>query len=918
MTKAAADTAVWQDAVSRAREYAPYLAESLTLYPDCAAQLQALGPARYLQSLSENLPEKIGPLSDEMALLRQYKRHAHLAIAVSDIAKIWDWVQVTEALTQIADTGMARLLCAVVREQGVDGPLDNPLPGLFVLAVGKYGARELNYSSDIDFCVFYDADVITLPNMARAERTLIKIVQNLIAGFERITPDGYIFRADLRLRPDPRSNSVAVSTLTAERYYETLGQNWERAAMIKARICGGDRDVGQAFIKDVLTPFIWRRSLDYAAIEDIHSIKRQVHNAKSGHDIKAAGHHLKLGYGGIREIEFYAQTQQLILGGREPRLRTMRTVDALAALTAFKAVDQQDCDALTQHYAVLRKFEHAAQMINDAQTHIAPEDDDARRALAALAGYGSLADFDTDLVRILRDVHARYVALFPGSEALSLPEGSLSFTGVEPGPATLQTLSALGFENGARVWHDMAAWLGGRIAATRTERARELLTRLAPRLIKICSDHGDADTAFAAFAQFFTGLNGGVGLLSMFVQEPARLSDIIALMTNSPYLSDRIGDNPALLDAMIDPRFLQINLAEIGTHYKAALAGIDDFETAMNAARRLVHEDQFRVNASALSHHLSLADSRRALSRIADHSVAAMLPVAAKEAERISGALAGDYAVLALGKAGGQELSLSSDLDVMMVYAPHDRDDPAALRAFTKLTQRFVSALSAVTAEGRLYEIDMALRPSGRSGPVAVSVDAFLRYYQEKAWTWEFMALTRARVIAASTEPFAAQLDSLVGTALAAKRDDLDKPRDVADMLHRLRREKPARAAWDIKQCVGGLRDCEFIAQKLCIMTPDAHNRPPQSTLAMIDNAAARGRINADDAETVTAAVTFFHDLTQAFTLTVGTIAFDPNTAYLSTIANLMDTDVETLTQWRDQHVAAITAVVNRVILNAA
>ena len=909
-------------AVDIARCHAPYLAESLSLFPDCVSGLKNTAPEDYLQTLFADLPDIIGDLDSEMAVLRRLKRHAHLAIALCDISGIWDWDAVTEHLTQLSDIGMWRLLQCCAAAQGIEGTADNPVPGLFILAVGKYGARELNYSSDIDFCVFYDPDIIALPNMARAERTLIKFVQSLIAGFERITVDGYVFRTDLRLRPDPRSNAVAVSTLTAERYYETLGQNWERAAMIKARVCGGDAVAGQNFIDHVLTPFIWRRSLDYAAIEDIHSIKRQIHATKSGDDISAAGHHLKLGYGGIREIEFYAQTQQLILGGRQAQLRTMRTVDALRALTAFKAIDPEICDSLISDYATLRKMEHAAQMMEDAQTHISPVDDADRTRLAALTGYSNLADFDLDLVSLLKRVHGHYVDLFPDSESLSSPVGSLSFTGVEPGPGTQKTLITLGFKDTDFVWQSMSSWLGGRIPATRTERARELLTRLAPKLISICSDAPNPDLAFRAFSGFFTRLSAGVALLSMFLQEPDRLADIIAMMTSSERLSDILSFQPAILDAMIEPSFLQIDMTDLGAGYAALVGdntddendGAGDFEDAMNAVRRAVHEDQFRINAAVLSGRLPVNDAASALSRVADCAVQTMLPVAAQETCRVTGPLQGDYAVLALGKAGGQELSLSSDLDVMVIYRPYS-DDLDIHRQFTKLTQRFVSAISAVTAEGRLYDIDMALRPSGRSGPVAVSVDAFMRYYREKAWTWEFMALTRARVVASSSPEFAAQLDGDVVSALYAPRDDLDTAGDIADMLARLRREKPARGPWDVKQMDGGLRDIEFIVQKAYLLQSACELNPrPISTEAMI-KALTKGLHHASlDVTALADATQFYHQLTQALTMTVGTLSTELDDHQTTHIAKILDIEAADLTARRDDYALKILNMTERYI----
>jgi len=322
--------------------------------------------------------------------------------------------------------------------------------------------------------------------MKKAGRTLIRLVKDLIKGLEQRMAEGYIFRTDLRLRPDPRSNAIVVSTQTAERYYETLGQNWERAALIKARICAGDRDVGEMFKRDVLSPFIWRRSLDYAAIEDIQAIKRQI-DARSGGDLScAAGHHVKLGRGGIREIEFYAQVQQLILGGRHPKLRKIRTLDALQALTDSGFVSQDVTTILSRCYGLLRDLEHVIQMRRDEQDHILPIDDETRSSLAMLRGYDSLAEFDNEAMDGFKEVSRLYRALYPDADSLAADQGSLVFTGVEPDPATLETLNEMGFQREVDVWHAMSEWLGGRITATRTVRARELLTRLAPQLLQAC------------------------------------------------------------------------------------------------------------------------------------------------------------------------------------------------------------------------------------------------------------------------------------------------------------------------------------------------------------------------------------------------------------------------------------------------
>lgn len=805
----------YKDAIGRINDYAPYLADGLTAFPDIHDHFNKGGTPQDILDIYNQ--KYLGPIADydvEMSQLRILKRAVHLICAIADLSQKWSWVEVTHALSNLADTAVQRILRAAAIGAGIDGRDDNPVPGLFIIAMGKHGARELNYSSDIDFTVFYDPDVISLPDMSRAERSIIRLTRDLIKGLEQRTTDGYIFRTDLRLRPDPRSNSVAVSTHAAERYYEALGQNWERAALIKARICAGDKTVGEAFKSHVLSPFIWRRSLDFAAIEDIQAIKRQIDARSGGALVTTAGHHVKLGRGGIREIEFYAQVQQLILGGRYPELRQMRTLDALKALSDAGFLAPKITAELSYYYAKLRELEHSVQMQFDAQDHILPKDDKARESLAKFRGIQNLEDFDAAALSVFKNVARIYRDLYPQADSLATDEGSLVFTGVEPDPETLKTLEQMGFTRSSDVWMAMSEWLGGRIMATRTVRSREFLTRLAPQILKSCQMTGRADHAFFAFARFFTNLRAGVQALSLFVQKPKWLEQLIGFMALSERISDQLAQDPSIMDAMVEPDYLSLNISHIKVSFGALELERLDFETAMNAVRVLVKELRFRLTLSALSGKMTTPEIMAFCSVLADDVISALLPVAVRETERIFGSIKGEFAVVGLGKLGGEEMRLGSDLDMMLIYNPSP-DGESRPDIYSKLTQRLMSVLSVITGEGGLYEVDLTLRPSGRAGPVAVNLEAFKRYYNKKAWAWEFMALTRARIITASSEPFSQQLQSTLRSAMAVHRPDLDFKADITKMLRRTHEAKPASFAWDIKNAVGGLRDIEYIAQSL-------------------------------------------------------------------------------------------------------
>ena len=849
--------------IANARSCAPYLAMLLEKWPRTVEGLRGQSPEAMFANLLADIQQ--ADLSELKITLRQTKQKVHLLAALCDLAGVWDWAQVCQCLSDFADKSMQVLIAVISKEMAFEGTEGNPVPGLFVLALGKYGACELNYSSDIDLIVFYDPERVKLPNPARAERTLIRFVQKLMRGFDDVSEHGYVFRTDLRLRPDPRATTVAVSTRTAERYYESLGQNWERAAMIKGRAVGGDRAAADEFIRNVLTPFIWRRSMDFHAIDDVHSIKRQIQGGAKPEDIVAAGHDVKLGVGGIREIEFFVQVQQLILGGRNSELRTQRTVDGLQALAEGGFSDPDNARILQEKYAVLRDAEHRVQMYADAQSHTWPKDDIRRKQLAALSGFDNVEDCETGLKQTFLQVHSIYRDLFAGEEDLSTERGSLVFTGVEPEAITLKTFEAYKFERGSEIWQIMADWLGGRMPATRTERARELLTRLAPRIIEACGSTGTPDAAFFSFAEFATKLKAGVTLFSLFLSQPSALTSLVDMLAMAPRLGQQLAARPSLIDALTNPNFFNSKMVIAPDSYAKLMPDDVDFETAMNIVRRAVHEDHFMFTARLLD-GANPAQAGEILSDIAEAAIIALLPQAVQDVERIYGPVVGDFWVLGLGKLGGRELSLKSDLDIMLVY--EDGENNSGRNVFNKLTRRIITALSSITAEGGLYEVDMALRPSGRAGSLAVSVSAFEKYYHDDAWTWEFMALTRGRVIAASTSEFHAKLENITAKALQTKDYAGDLTQDVLDMHQRLKDEKADFGRWDIKNTDGGLRDVEFIAQYLMLK-----HKPkiiPHATLDMLALVRDKKWLANEQVDILMHATKLYQALQQVLAVTVG------------------------------------------------
>ncbi len=759
--------------------------------------------------------------------LRRLKSDVHLLIALADLGGVWGLDRVTEALTGFADAAVQSALAVVAHDARSRGKLSlsdpalGPVPGLFCLALGKHGACELNYSSDIDICVFYAPAVLASASTDEAQGLALASTQKLAALLQERTADGYVFRVDLRLRPDPAATPLAMPAPAALIYYETAGQNWERAAMIKARPCAGDLAEAERFLAE-LRPFIWRRTLDYAAIADIQAIKRQIHVHKVDERLSAPGHNLKLGAGGIREIEFFVQTQQLILGGRDARLRAPRTLDALAALADAGHVAPEAAQALSADYRQLRDLEHRVQMIADEQTHILPMADAARSVVAALAGYDDLAAFDAQVSHLLHRVNARYGELFAQDEGLSSPFGSLVFTGVDDDPETLQTLARMGFANPAQVSAQIRNWHYGRIPATRSERGRELFTRLAPRLLEAARRTGSPDTAFNRFADFFSRLSSGVQIQSLFLAQRELFTMVVEILAFAPSVAATLSRQPGSLDSLLDAHFFdRVQPAEMTTALRRAVGGAGDFEAAIGAARRAHREQAFRIGVQVITGAIDAEQAGQAFAALADACVVELARISLAETERLGGAFAGEAAVVALGKTGSREMNAQSDLDLMTLYTASSDTAASALRGwgaetfYTRFTQRLITALSAPTADGDLYKVDLQLRPSGRAGPVAVSLSTFRHYYQADAETWEAMALTRGRVVWASTPAFAEEAGAAIQAALRQPRDAARTARDAADMRALMARERPARGLWDLKLAPGGLVDIEFAAQVL-------------------------------------------------------------------------------------------------------
>jgi glutamate-ammonia-ligase adenylyltransferase len=865
----------------------PFLGQLLVEELPFALSVFREGPDRAIDRALAGLGAS-GAGKPEAALMRDLRiarRRVALAVALADTAGAWDLGRVTGALSDFAGRALRLATAHLLAAAHESGELHLAHPddperesGFVLIAMGKLGAGELNYSSDIDLIALYDREKASYTGRRTVQDCFVRMTHGLVRLLQDRTPEGYVFRVDLRLRPDPASTPPALSVRAAETYYESMGQNWERAAMIKARPVAGDLAAGAEFLVH-LKPYVWRRNLDFAAIRDIHSIKRQIHAHKGHKAIAVGGHNIKLGRGGIREIEFFAQTQQLIWGGRMPELRIPDTCGALAALARAGRIGEQAADTLIGAYSFLRAVEHRLQMMEDRQTQTLPAEGPALEEFARFAGYATGAEFGAALVGQLRAVERIYAELFEEQPDLSGP-GNLVFTGTEADPETVKTLERMGFSDGGSVSAAIRAWHHGRYRATRSTRARELLTELMPRLLQTLARTGHPDAAFARFDAFLANLPAGVPLFSMIGANPGLLDLIAEILGGAPRLAEQLSRKPQLLDAVLAPGFGQAppRAPELAAELHGVLDQADDYQEVLDFSRRWLNDKTFQIGVAILRHLIEVDGAGRALSDLADVALNAVHPRVLRNFGELHGPLPGPgLAVVALGKLGGREMTVTSDLDLIFLYEGAEAglasSGPKPLSAahyHARLSQRLINAYTAQTQEGRLYEVDMRLRPSGNAGPIAVSLEGFLRYQEGEAWTWEHMALTRARVIVAEPE-FRTRIEAAIRRILTRPRDAGKLAADVASMRRRMEAHNRPASSWDVKQIAGGLVDVEFVAQYLMLL--HAARRPEvlhTNNVKALKALARHGLLSAEHARTLVEAGRLWRALQGYLRLTTG------------------------------------------------
>lgn len=738
--------------------------------------------------------------------LRMARRRLALVVAIGDLSGRYDLTRVTQTLSDFADRVLDRAIRVAIAERVPGAPAD----GLAAIALGKQGSRELNYSSDIDPILLFDPARLAHRDRDDVDEAAVRVGRRVVELLQARDGDGYVLRVDLRLRPSPEVTPIVLPVEAAIGYYESQALPWERAAFIRARACAGDVGLGARFLTTI-RPFVWRRALDFGTIAEIRGISRRIRDHYAQGQAFGPGFDLKRGRGGIREVEFFAQIHQLIHGGREPALRTPATRDALTALAAADRIDAADAAALTDAYTLFRTIEHRVQMVDDRQTHALPVQPDALDRVARLHGLSGGGDL-LDLLRPHVDRVGRIYDALDGDRPTQIASAA-----IRASPA-----DGSGFADPDAAEARIASWRDGRYPALRSEAAREALTAVLPALIAAIGDAPDPDRALLRLDAIFARLPTAINVLRLIAARPALLALLATILAHAPTLADQLGRRSDLLDGLLDASALDLpgDVASLAAQMRAGERG-DNYERILDRVRKVVNEKRFALGVQILAGASDPLDVSAGYARVAEAAIDVLGSAAVEAFVAVHGRVPdSELVILALGRMGGAQLTHASDLDLIYLFtgrfdAESDGAKPlGAVLYYNRLAQRVSAALSVPTASGPLYEIDTRLRPSGASGPLVVSLDGFDRYQRESAWTWEHMALTRARPIFGSASARGA-VQEIIARVLHGDRTERDVRADAAKMRAEMAAHKPPSGPLDAKLLDGGLVDLEFAVHTL-------------------------------------------------------------------------------------------------------
>jgi glutamate-ammonia-ligase adenylyltransferase len=794
----------WQDAIERAQAHAPFLAGALARLPELAALLAAgdgEAALKWAKRAGEDAP-------DVPAALRRERLAMALALGIGDLAGAFPLDRVMAELSDLADRALDAAIADAIRHRVPDAAP----AGFTALALGKHGAGELNYSSDIDPILLYDPALLPRRERDEPAEAAVRVARRVVETLTAQTAEGYVFRVDLRLRPASEVTPLAISFDAALTHYESSALAWERAAFIRARASAGDVAAGERFLA-AIRPFVWRRSLDFGAIEDIRRLTERIRADHVGPREPGPGFDVKRGRGGIREIEFFAQTHQLIHGGRNPALRQRGTRPALDALAAAGLIAASDATLLGESYDRLRTIEHRLQMVADRQTHRLPPDPAAIDSVAKLDGLPDGAA----LIEELRGITAHVGRLYDGLLGECSPSGSAP---APAGSALAARIDALGLPEPDKMAARIEGWSDGRMRALRSPAAQAAFEDLLPSLLAALANAADPERALARWESLVAGLPSAVNLFRLLEARPGLAELVLRILTLAPTLADELARRTGLLDPLIDSTAL--DLPGPVDALAARMCNDGDYEARLDQIREVVGELRFALGVQLVEAAHDPLEIAAALCRVAEAALICAAEAASAEFAAAHGRIAGsDLLVLGLGRLGGGALTHASDLDLIYLFSggteageSDGRRPLSPTHYFNRLAQRVTAALSVPTAAGALYEVDTRLRPQGNQGPLAVTIDSFARYQGESAWTWEHMALTRAWVLAGP--PAAkAELERVIADVLNRPRDPAKLRVDVLAMRAEMAEHKAPRGPLDAKLARGALVDLEFLVHYL-------------------------------------------------------------------------------------------------------
>ncbi len=787
----------------------------------------------------------------DAAALRRARGDVALLVALADLGGVWRLEDVTGALSDFADAAIDAAIGAAMAERGA------PNRGMVALALGKLGSRELNYSSDVDLILLHEPDLIPRRSHEDPDEAAVRIARRAVALLNDLTPDGYVARVDLRLRPASEITPMSLSLAAAENYYQSEAETWERLAFVRARAVGGDMALGETFLRQI-RPFVWRRNLDFTAVRDVQAVSLRIRDHFEGGQALGPGFDVKRGRGGIREVEFYTQIHQLIWGGRDETLRAPATLDGLSALVLVGRIDPDEAMMLANSYRALRTFEHRLQMRRDEQTHMVPKQAPDRAAVARLCGAADWAAVEAGLARVTQPVAVAYDRLIRAAAPAAAQLGMAVPTDAarwlkdrHPRHAKLmKTMVPL-----------IAQWRSGIVRALKSEAARASLERILPALVDGVAAAADPPRAAVLLDRFLGAMPPAVQFLALLEANPRLIGLLTHLLGVAPTLADALARSPALFDVMLAPdAFEPLPGAAALSEELALYVGNAGFEERLDRVRRWTGERRFQLGAQLIEGRADPLAVARSLSGLADAAMDAIVPAVTARMAAAHGTLPGSAPmVLAMGRYGGGMLTHASDLDLIYLFQAPDVEGAVsdgatpltANRWYNRWAQRLTSALSVPTAEGALYEVDTRLRPWGAKGMLMVSLESFARYQAEDAEPWEHMALTRARVVAGDAATRAAA-DAVIAGVLAQPRDAAILRKNIVAMRAEIAAAKPAEGALDVKLGAGGLVDLEFIVHFLQLGTPGVLTPDVAAALARLAEA---GQLDATMAEALQAAL---------------------------------------------------------------